>query len=65
MPTIRQTFTGTTEEDFPEPPIARRLQPGDVVEYEADAPVEHARLEPIEARKPRKPDVPAIDDLKE
>jgi len=39
----RYRFTGTTEEDFPVPPIARRLYPGDVVETEE--PVEHARLE--------------------
>ena len=45
MPHFRQRFTGLTEEDFPEPPIARRLQPGDIVEYDADEPVEHARLE--------------------
>lgn len=45
MPHFRQRFTGTSEEDFPEPPIARRLQPGDVVEYDADEPVAHARLE--------------------
>jgi hypothetical protein len=45
MPTFRQRFTGPVEEDFPEPPIARRLQPSDVVEYEAAEPIEHARLE--------------------
>lgn len=48
MPTHRFRFTGLTEEDFPDPPIARRLQPGDVVEYEAPEPVEHARLELVD-----------------
>lgn len=41
MPKYR--FTGAEPEDFPAPPIARRLSPGDVVEV--DEPVEHARLE--------------------
>ena len=48
MPTHRQRHTGPTEEDFPSPPIARRLQPGDVVEYDADEPVAHARLELVD-----------------
>jgi len=45
MPTFRQTFAGAEPEDFPVPPIARRLLPGDVVEYEADEPIAHVRLE--------------------
>jgi hypothetical protein len=45
MPTFRQRFTGNAPEDFPAPPLGRRLEPGDVVEYEADEPVAHARLE--------------------
>ena len=53
MPTFRQTFIGLEPEDFPAPPIARRLHPGDVVEYEADEPVQHARLELV-ADKPAK-----------
>lgn len=48
MPTHRHRFTGSTEEDFPEPPIARCLQPGDIVEYEADEPILHARLETVD-----------------
>lgn len=52
MPTFRQRFTGNIEEDFPVPPIARRLQPGDVVEYEADEPISHARLELVEGEGP-------------
>ncbi len=54
MPTFRQRFTGMSEEDFPATPIARRLQPGDLVEYEADEPVEHARLELVADPKPKK-----------
>jgi len=54
MPTFRQRFTGDTEEVFPAPPIARLLQPGDVVEYEADEPVEHARLELVPDEAPAK-----------
>lgn len=41
MPTYR--FTGPEPEDFPAPPIARRLFPGDV--FDVAEPVEHARLE--------------------
>lgn len=40
--TYRYEFDGADEETFPEPPIARTLQPGD--EVETDVPVEHARL---------------------
>jgi hypothetical protein len=39
----RYVFTGTEPEDFPSPPIACRLFPGD--EVEVDEPVDHARLE--------------------
>jgi hypothetical protein len=39
----RYRFTGRTPEDFPAPPIARRLEPGD--EVETDEAVSHARLE--------------------
>jgi hypothetical protein len=50
MPTYAYTFTGPEPEDFPAPPLARRLEPGDVVEL--PEPVEHARLEPTdETRK--------------
>jgi len=45
----RYRFTGTAPEDFPAPPIARRLEPGD--ELDVDEPVEHARLELIEVPK--------------
>ncbi len=48
---MRYRFTGTTEEDFPEPPIARTLQPGDEVDT-GRTPIEHARLELI-AEEPR------------
>lgn len=54
MPTFRQRFTGPEPEDFPAPPIARRLSPGDVVEYEADEAVQHARLELVPDPKPKK-----------
>ena len=43
-PTYRYRFTGDVPEDFPAPPIARRLKPGDLVE--ADRAIDHARLEP-------------------
>jgi hypothetical protein len=43
MPIYRYTFTGPEPEDFPAPPIGRRLQPGDVIEVAER--VEHARLE--------------------
>ncbi len=57
----RYRFTGSEPEDFPSPPIARRLYPGDVVE--TDEPVEHARLELIPEPKPRKTaDTPASPD---
>ena len=63
MPTFRQTFIGLEPEDFPSPPIARRLHPGDVVEYEADEPVQHARLALVAAPKPKKTaDTPASPD---
>lgn len=52
MPTHRYRFTGLIAEDFPAPPIARQLQPGD--EIELPEPVEHARLEPIPPPKTRK-----------
>lgn len=55
MPTFRQRFTGPAPEDFPAPPIARTLQPGDVVEYEADEPIYHARLELVSEPKSSKP----------
>lgn len=44
-------FTGATEEDFPAPPIARRLHPGEIIEV--PEPVEHARLELIEEPPPK------------
>lgn len=51
MPTYR--FTGVEPEDFPVPPIARRLHPGDVIE--TDEPIEHVRLELVAAKtKPPK-----------
>lgn len=56
MATHRQRFTGLSAEDFPAPPIARRLQPGDVVEYEADEPIEHARLELVPDEAPDEPE---------
>ena len=67
MPTICQRFTGAEPEDFSAPPLARRLNPGDVVEYEADEPVEHARLELVTDPKIRKPaaDSSASTDAKE
>jgi hypothetical protein len=43
-PTYRYRFAGDVPEDFPQPPIARRLEPGD--EVEANRPIDHARLEP-------------------
>lgn len=47
-------FTGETEEIFPDPPIARLLQPGDVVELEKDP--EHPRLQKVAPRaKPIQP----------
>jgi len=51
----RYRFTGRTPEDFPAPPISRRLEPGDEVETGTEE-VPHARLEPLdgpefEARK--------------
>jgi hypothetical protein len=48
MPTYR--FTGLIAEDFPEPPLARRLEPGQVVDL-SDA-VEHARLELVDPSAP-------------
>jgi hypothetical protein len=63
MPTFRQRFTGETEEDFPVPPIARRLQPGDVVEYDAEESIAHARLELLpEKGKKTAADPPASPD---
>ena len=49
----RYRFIGESEEDFPAPPLARRLFPGD--EIEADEPVLHARLELVTDPKTRKP----------
>jgi hypothetical protein len=61
MPTYRYTFTGPEPEDFPAPPIARRLEPGDVIEVPER--VEHARLEPVPELKTRKKagDEPSTD----
>lgn len=50
MPAFTYRFTGPIEEDFPEPPIARRLQPGEVIEVPTE--IVHARLEMV-------PDKPA------
>lgn len=44
-------FVGDTPEDFPQPPIASRLNPGD--ELALPTPVEHARLEPTPATRKR------------
>ena len=52
---MRYRFTGRTPEDFPAPPIARRLEPGD--EVETDEEVSHARLELLDA--PSREDDPA------
>lgn len=49
--TWRYRFTGLDPEDFPTPPLARRLQPGDVVEL--PEPVEHPRLKPLSAPEPK------------
>lgn len=45
--TYRYAFDGAGDEDFPEPPIARTLTPGD--EVETEAPVEHPRLRLVES----------------
>ena len=60
MPAYR--FTGPEPEDFPAPPIARRLHPGDVIEV--DEPVEHARLELLTAGEGDDPqtDTPAAEE---
>lgn len=50
MPAYR--FVGPTEEDFPDPPIARRLQPGEVIEVPTE--VVHAWLELVPPPRPRK-----------
>lgn len=44
--TYRYVFDGAGDEDFPEPPIARTLRPGD--EIETDIPVDHPRLVPLD-----------------
>ena len=46
----RYKFLGLDPEDFPVPPLARRLFPGDVVEL--PEPVEHARLKLLSAPEP-------------
>ncbi len=51
MPAYRYRFVGAEPEDFPAPPVARTLQPGE--EIEASEPVEHARLELIPAETPK------------
>ncbi len=62
MPTYR--FVGPSEEDFPEPPIARRLQPGEVVEVPTE--IVHAWLELVPVPATRKtaaePASPAKED---
>jgi hypothetical protein len=40
--TYRYRFVGDAPEHFPEPPIARMLEPGE--EFESETPLTHARL---------------------
>lgn len=46
----RYKFVGAAPEDFPAPPIARTLQPGDVIDVAEE--VEHVRLELLPDPKP-------------